>query len=101
MSDQAGGTHVPTVLVGVDGTPAGDGALAWALQEARILRATVESFVVWSIQIAKVAHVGFDELTESTARGAARRVARSSRRRRRDRRASPDAARAGLLRTGV
>ena len=69
MSDQAGGTHVPTVLVGVDGTPAGDGALAWALQEARILRATVESFVVWSIQIAKVAHVGFDELTESTARG--------------------------------
>ena len=65
MSDDAGGTHVPTVLVGVDGTPAGDAALAWALQEARIRQAAVEAFVVWSIQIAKLANMGFDELTES------------------------------------
>ena len=68
MSDDAGGTPVPTVLVGVDGTPAGDAALAWALQEAGIRQAAVEAFVVWSTQIAKLANVGFDELTESAAR---------------------------------
>ncbi len=64
MSD----THVPTVLVGVDGTPAGDAALAWSLQEARIRQAAVEAFVVWSIQIAAIANVGLDALTESDAR---------------------------------
>ncbi len=68
MSDDARGKHVPIVLVGVDGTPAGDAALAWALQEARIRQAAVEAFVVWSLQIAKLANVGFDELTEHATR---------------------------------
>jgi nucleotide-binding universal stress UspA family protein len=68
MSGHSETTQLSTVLVGVDGTPAGDAALAWALQEARIHQAAVESFVVWSTQIAKIAHVGFDELTERSAR---------------------------------
>jgi nucleotide-binding universal stress UspA family protein len=67
MTDHAGSTHLPTVLVGVDGTAAGDAALGWALQEARTRQAAVEAFVVWSIQIAAIAHVGLDGLTERDA----------------------------------
>ena len=68
MTDYARGPLVSTVLVGVDGTPAGDAALAWALPEAHVREAQVEAFVVWSIQIAEMAHVGLDGLTDSDAR---------------------------------
>lgn len=36
------------VVVGVDGTPGGDAAFAWALEEARIRHATLEVVAAWS-----------------------------------------------------
>jgi nucleotide-binding universal stress UspA family protein len=56
------------LVVGVDGTPTGDAALAWTLAEARCRHATVEVVLARTIEVAAAAQVSLDGLTDDRAR---------------------------------
>ncbi|MCL2393800.1 MAG: universal stress protein [Acidimicrobiaceae bacterium] len=51
------------IIVGVDGSPGGDAALAWALEEARLRGSEVEALVARTVRLAGREHLSYDEFT--------------------------------------
>jgi len=51
------------IIVGVDGSPGSDAALAWALAEARVRGSEVEAMVARTVRLAGREHLSYDEFT--------------------------------------